>query len=163
MESRINKSNKSFSLLEKGLTLIELIVVITLVSLLTVSMIAGGNFLNQLKKGRDARRKTDLASLKNVMEDYYNDHGNYPTAAEMDNSDCQKALTPYIRILPCDSQKTPYTYVISSTGQEYQLYTKLEYIGDPDIAKNGCSAGCGPNTLYNYGISSPNTNLNDTL
>lgn len=79
MKSRIKKY-WSFSIghlaLTKGFTLMELLVVIAimaiLVSLGTVS------YSNAQKKSRDSKRKADIKSIQNAMEQYFADNGAYP-------------------------------------------------------------------------------------
>ncbi len=67
--------------LSKGFTLVELIVVIAIIGVLLVALITLVNPLGQTRKSRDSVRKTDIKSLKNILEQYYNDKGNYPTTA----------------------------------------------------------------------------------
>lgn len=64
-----------------GFTLVELIVVIAIIGVLVVGLIILLNPLAQTRKGRDSVRKTDLRSLKNILEQYYNDAGTYPTTS----------------------------------------------------------------------------------
>lgn len=64
------KSNK-----KKGFTLIELMVVISIISFL--SSIVFVSLSNAQSKGRDARRISDFRQLLNALELYRNDHGGY--------------------------------------------------------------------------------------
>lgn len=66
---------------EKGFTLIELVVVIAIVSVLIVVLIAVVNPATQIKKGRDTQRRNTLKQLQQLLEQYYNDHGSYPSTS----------------------------------------------------------------------------------
>ena len=61
---------------EKGLTMIELLIVIVLLGLLiiTVALVLP----IQLKKARDARRKADLDRIRIALYDYYFDNDCFP-------------------------------------------------------------------------------------
>src|SRR3989338_3333049 len=60
----------------KGFTLIELLVVMTIVSVITG--IGYVNFDNARDKGRDSRRKQDLAAIKTALTSYYQDYDAFP-------------------------------------------------------------------------------------
>jgi len=138
---------------KEGITLIELIIVLGFIAFMAVAVLLALNPVVQLGKARDARRKSDLSKLKNVLEDYYNDHKQYP-----DSLNCGQPLDPYLAKIPCDPL-THQSYVYVKTPSYYYIYTKLEYENDPIIDKLGCAYGCGPGCNYNYGVSSSNVNL----
>lgn len=149
------KSSGLFS--NNGFTLMETLIVVALIAVLAGAFLASANYMTQIQKGKDAKRKSDLAVLKSKMEDYYNDHSQYPTLGEMD--ECNVALTPYLNFIPCDPGGDPYTYETDATRQWYRIYTNLANKKDPDITALGCSSGCGSSGQYNYGISSSNVGL----
>lgn len=60
----------------KGFTLIELLVVIFIIGLLASIVIV--NVSTARSKGRDARRKADLAAIQGAVERYNDDNGKYP-------------------------------------------------------------------------------------
>lgn len=62
----------------KGFTLLELLVVISIIAILiTVGLTS---FSTAQKKGRDAKRKSDIKEVQNALEQYYSVCGyNYPT------------------------------------------------------------------------------------
>lgn len=61
----------------KGFTLLELLVVIGIISILVA--VGSTSYSAAQKKARDARRKADLRSVKNAMEQYYTlCNGSYP-------------------------------------------------------------------------------------
>ena len=60
----------------RGFTLIELVVVITILAILTGVLVPRVNL--HMKSARDARRLADIKSLRNAIEQYYMDRGEYP-------------------------------------------------------------------------------------
>jgi general secretion pathway protein G len=102
---------------KKGFTLVELLVVMTIIMVLTVvGMI---NYGNANKKSRDAKRKSDLESVRVALEMYRQDNGSYPADEDV-------LVDDYIKELPEDPQfpTKSYTYVISD--YEYTLSADLE-------------------------------------
>lgn len=86
-------------------TLIELLVVIAIIGVLSSVVMASVSSARE--GGRDARRLTDLRSIRNALELYYSDHGEYPpttcpcnaggweTSDAGDPSDWLQDLAPY--------------------------------------------------------------------
>lgn len=145
----------------KGLTLVELLVAIVLLSLLTgVSSFLG---LGHFKKARDARRKADLEKIKVALYDYYFDKNCFPKNLPGCGQNLDSSGVIYLNNFPCDpSQKISYGYQVQEgeCGQWFKILANLENTQDPDIKKVGCSAGCGPNCEFNYGLSSTNIKVN---
>jgi prepilin-type N-terminal cleavage/methylation domain-containing protein len=149
--------------MKKGLTLIELLIVLAIISIFILGAIFA--YRPQLAKGRDAKRKADLNKMQKLLEDYYNDSSRYPTAGELadaSNIVCNQPFSPYASQVPCDpidSSEYHYYYETGDSRQYYIIYTKLENENDPAIAEVGCAAGCGPTCEYNYGVASQNASL----
>lgn len=142
---------------EQGISITELLIVVAFLAVMTVLLLVYLNPGAQLGKARDARRKSDLSKLKNVLEDYYNDKKCYPSGlGELVSDD-------YIGNLPIDpSTKQSYSSAYSKEGcDKYRIYVTLEYEKDPAIAEVGCQGRCGPpgNCVYNYGVCSSNVGL----
>lgn len=134
-----------------GLSLIELLVV---TAILAVLLISGATAYSlQRQRGLDARRKSDLAKLKIVFEDYYNDNGCYPSQALM--SQCgQGDLRPYMEKVPCDpSTKQAYGVVVDAACTYYAVFTTLQDVNDPVISEINCSPVCATGRTYNYGVT----------
>lgn len=167
------KSNPSYSF-----TLMELLIVISLIALLAVAAIVLLNPKKQLEKAWDGQRKQELSTLKKVFEDFYNDKNCYPQPDEVcyENTTSTACpicgrhqnsphLSPYLANLPCDPQHSSkkYLYQVDNTSCPtwYRIYTKLSNTNDPVIIEVGCRYGCGvaPDFTYNYGVGSPNIGL----
>ena len=152
------KKNKKIIL---GFTLVEILVVLTLIA--GVSVFSAVQVPIQLQKSRDAVRKGGLDTMKKAIDEYYQDANCYPqTVPTCTNSLILGSLVINDN-LPCDPKTAlSYTYVpeISECPKWFQLYANLEYTQDKIIDKIGCRYGCGPDCQFNYGVSSPNQNLN---
>lgn len=83
---------------ERGFTLIELLVVIAIIGILSSVVLASLN--GARKKGRDARRISDVKQIQLALEMYYDANGSeYP--------DALSSLAPtYISTVPTDPQST---------------------------------------------------------
>ena len=141
---------------KRGFTLAEVLITIAIIALLFI--IALWNWRNQIGRGYDARRKSDLARIKIAFEDYYNDKNCYPPDTILENCGGGE-LQPYMKEIPCDpTKRIPYAYIPEDPDgcSGYRVLAALEDTSDPDIAKVGCSVseGCGYGPVYNYGISS---------
>ena len=195
----------------RGLTFLELIIAIAIIGAITTLVVLAINPTKQLQKARDSKRKSDLAVLKRVLEDWYNDKGCYPRAFNMcygyesgspatlklnedpliqfplthkmkavskcymcGTEDSSPSLSPYLSELPCSPNHsiakyntTDYVYEVLGAEvtcpQQYKIYTGLENVLDPVISTLGCIAkSCGPEPAYgyNYGVTSPQSTLN---
>ncbi len=65
-------------ILEKGFTLVELLIVIALISILSVAVLATINPIEQSNKARDAQWKNDSAEVLSAYERYYASLNRYP-------------------------------------------------------------------------------------
>ena len=178
-----NAHNKSVQSLfkkhfvEKGFTLIEIIVVLAILGIIAGALLATINPVAQLQKSNDARRKSDLESLQRALELYYQDKGSYPPSSGnfklLINSvtlNWGGSWSPYMTTLPTDPVSAD-TYVYyspaSAAGQTYYLYATLQRgANDPQACNKGnaCKTigGSGFPTANscggtcNYGVSSTN-------
>jgi len=144
MDGLLNKN-------KKGVTLVEILVVVAIITLLAVLVIA--YFRNQIFKGNDARRKGDIHKIQIAVEEYEKDHDCYPLPNLVD---CHPGtgLLPYTDKIPCDPTTNAsyyYEYENSSCPKWYRIYTDLDNLTDQDLIP-----GIGPNHAYNYYLSSPN-------
>lgn len=161
--------------IKKGFTLIELLIAMAILGILaTVGL---GSFRTAQMRGRDTQRKSDLKQIANAIELYYQDYNRYPqasgtkiagcpstsqTACTWGSGELTDGKTTYIKIVPVDpTGACPYVYIVSSTGNKYQLFAYLENTQDKNINSN-ITITCGSNK-YNFSITSPNTIPTESL
>lgn len=150
----------------KGLTLVEILVVMAIIIVLVIMVVAAFNAIGAVNKARDAKRKKDLARIKVAFEEYFNDTGCYPgvaLVADLTNkSNCGSStvFTPYLVPWPCDPNGDPYS-LFAEDCTKFRIITNLENKKDKDIPyewyqKSGVDInGLGINDI-NYGVSSTN-------
>lgn len=161
---------------KSGFTLIELMVVMIILGIL--AMLISGNVINSLQKGRDARRKNDLAQVQRALEMYYEDVKMYPSATPPFGSQfcngsvpCPTTAKVYMRRLPADPNAGySYNYVADPNGQYYYLFSCIEnYWNDqgagvsnggfcpgPYPTPCGTAPTCGGCGTCKFYIASPN-------
>src|SRR3954471_2040250 len=92
------------SSLKKGFTLIELLVVIAIIGILASIVLASLD--SSRKKGRDARRLSDIKQLQLALEIYYDQNNQFPTGADNGGYNCLQVtdlVNPgYISVIPTD-------------------------------------------------------------
>lgn len=163
----------------RGYTMFEILLTFAIIGLLVAAVPLTINLRAQFGKGYDGRRKTELQSLKRILEDFYNDKGRFPTSSEIcydalsgDNTChiCGRRATsvtmkPYSEKLACDPQSPAHDYLYQvdndTSPSYYRIYAKLTVESDQAISQLDCQFGCGPppGYGYNYGVTSTNTFL----
>ena len=129
--------------LKTAFTLIELLVVVAIIGIvLAISTIS---YLTAQKQVRDTRRKTDLMEIRQVLETYRSENGQYPSAATWTTD-----LTPeFITLLPTYPSGSVYTYLPSGIPLiAYSLCTTLEIAPTSPLLTN-----CAPPA--NYEVQNP--------
>ncbi len=98
---------KKKNVVRNGFTMIELLVAISVISILTVIGLV--NYQTSLRRTRDARRRTDLNQIRQALEIYKADNGEYPGEAWCDSSigSCGTAC-------PCSPAATSWNGTIES-------------------------------------------------
>ena len=148
-----------------GFTFIELMLVIAILGILLAFI--SGNFINSLKKGRDAKRKSDLEQIQTALEMYYEDKKVYPSTLLFNTSFADPLSGKvYMARVPTDPKgEYKYRYCTEATYQKYQLYAQLENLQDTKAIiepeeLSTCTSDCS--TLgCNYGVSSGNTTASE--
>jgi len=112
---------------KKSFTLIEILVVTTIIVLLTAT--AAVTYTAFLKQSRDAKRKIDLEQVRAALEMYRSNNDTYPVGSVWSTT-LNVLTTPvtYIQSLPSDPKNGTYTYYYSGTSSNYTLGTHLENV-----------------------------------
>ncbi len=150
-----------------GFTLIELLVVITIIAILT--SIGFVSYIDFSKRGRDAKRQSDMATVQSAMQQYNSDTGYYPlNGVNCSNGtykiDCS-LVSPdgsktYLTKIPKDPLATQDQYCYSPLPancdnsaikcSSYQLNTRLEK------PPSGASLySCNGDSNYNFQATPP--------
>ena len=110
------KNNK----IKKGFSLVELIVVITIIAILSVTayMAMGG----QTGDARNSVRMQDLSTIQSALEVYYVKYSEYPSDIYGNNTNWRKILPK----VPTDPWGNNYVYATGNNGKKYQLAATLE-------------------------------------
>ena len=88
----MNNRRKSFSV--AGFTLIELLVVMAIIA--TLGSIAAPRYFNSLQKTREVTLHANLKSMREAIDQYYQDRGVWPGALE------DLVKSSYLREMPLD-------------------------------------------------------------
>lgn len=136
-----------------GFTLVELLVVISIIGILIgLSAVA---YQNAKSSARDTQRKSDLGAIGSSLEIYRTDCGEYPTSLASslkgDGSSASCATTnTYIAAVPQDPLGGSYSY--SSSGATFVICAHLE--NGPITQSSGCPANCSGG-VCNYKVENP--------
>ena len=128
---------------ERGFTLVEMLVVITIIAL--VVGLVGPRVLNYLTESKIKAAKIQIESFGSALDLYYLDVGRYPTSAEGLAGLVQRSGTtalwngPYLRggAVPADPWGRPYVY--RSPGQQGP-YDLISYGADGQEGGTGAAA-----------------------
>jgi prepilin-type N-terminal cleavage/methylation domain-containing protein len=169
--------------IQKGFTLVELLVVMAILGIL-VTIIAGG-FRSAQARGRDAQRKSDLKQIAQSLELFFSDYGRYPSdsegrivacpyvvgggiACDWGEDEFTDTKTIYFKTMPIDptpSYDYYYRLVVDSSNQKFQLFAHLENTQDQDCLGGDCQISpvaysCG-DKICNFAVTSANTNATE--
>ncbi len=149
-------------LAQKGFTLIEMLVVISIIGILATLVAA--NLNSARSRARDAERKSDMKNIQTALRIYYNDNGRYPAndgsyqmlACDPAAASCvwggkwNIGTTVYMQTLPQDplSPSHEYRYIMGTSSDSgdtdsYILQACLENKSDTNgvPAGNWCPTG----------------------
>jgi type II secretion system protein G len=148
----------------QGFTLIEILVVATIIGVLSVAGVTSYTSIN--KRARDVKRKSDLEQVRSALEMYRTEMGYYPnpgsssfvTLASLDPGDGSGPLIPkYLPAVPTDPKSTtgttiPYYYSRIGSGPTYYSYCICAKV-ESDSGSNVC--GITPISNCNYYLKNP--------
>ena len=116
---------------QRGFSLIELLVVTTIIIvLMTIGLVS---YSQASRNGRNAKRKSDLETVRQALVLYRNDVDEYPTGSSFDNM--LTAIADYISFNSLADPKPSnpaYTYT-SAAGADFELCATLETSSGTDL------------------------------
>lgn len=143
-----------------GFSLVELLIVISIIGILTTLLMA--NFIGVRQRARDAQRKSDLRQVQSALELFRSDQGSYPVSAypyranncedSLKSTDC--STTTYMNKVPLDPMGSSYYnsghyYYSSPDGSSYVLSACLENSSDSQrTTESPGGTGCSSNSYY---------------
>lgn len=145
----------------KGFTLIELLIVISIIVILTI--ITFSSFSQAQVQSRDRKRVADISSIQLTLEQYFNQHGQYPPTltglsgipTPSTNPSGQAYQYNYLPLTQVPNQNP-------SVCTSYQLWTTLEASNQYLASKKGFDSTNLPsgNGLYTCGTIDPSIEIN---
>jgi len=135
--------------MKKGFSLVEILVVVTIISLL--ASIAAVSYSQFVKQSRDARRKTDIEQIRAAIELYRNFNMEYPNDLNFEGTgtvtDPEPGTAVYMSKIPNDPKSTVgYTYYyLRDSVTDYTLCAYIEGGGTSVSVEN-----CAPSLPCNY-------------
>ncbi|HSX39431.1 MAG TPA: type II secretion system protein [Candidatus Saccharimonadales bacterium] len=160
----------------KGFTIIELLLVVSLIAILSGVTLTVLNVSQLQKRPRDAQRVSDLGRMQTALELFFADNRVYPTAASWATaSGALAALKPsYISDIPappttpaatgsdpCTAGNSGYFYISDATGNKYVLATIMELSASATsstctgLSNWGGLSLCGSPVANCYGAQNP--------
>ncbi|PJC66337.1 hypothetical protein CO018_02450 [Candidatus Beckwithbacteria bacterium CG_4_9_14_0_2_um_filter_47_11] len=139
-------------IIKRGFTLIELLVVISVIGIL-ISVIAA-SFTTSQKRGRDVKRRADLAAIQQSLEQCFVLNAVYPTAAMISfGSALTCGMQTTMNLVPLDPKNAApyvYTYTINAGLTSYCLCALLEQTGAGNAGTVGVGGSCSFGGSKNY-------------
>jgi general secretion pathway protein G len=132
MKIKFTHPNTKYPILHTGFTLIEMLVVISIIGILAVLIAA--NLNSARSRARDAERKSDLKNMETALRLYYNDYGAYPAnnssylmkacgasgVISCDwGSEWNVGNTIYMQTLPKDPLSSQYRYRVGTSADGF--------------------------------------------
>jgi Tfp pilus assembly protein PilE len=166
--------------IKKCFTLMELLIIITIIAVLATAVLLLWDPKKQLEKSWDTTRKYELAQLQKVLENWYNNRNCYPRPDEIcytnptssninqglicyicgKEPNSPKKLSSYFHTLPCDPEHRIKRYLYHVDNQNcpswYRIYAQFSNV-DP----SGKEVGCQISNAHPQGICGPSGNNNE--
>lgn len=122
---------------KKGFTLVELLIVISIIA--TLSVVGLVSYTNFTKSSRDAKRQSDLKLIQSALEEYHGDQLFYPGSINFGNRLTNGNKT-YLNLVPQGAKGSSIEYVYRAykwnPGRTTQVLCRDQDNGDSDSANN---------------------------
>ncbi len=117
-----------------GFTLLEILVVVSIIGILIA--IGSSAFTTAQKKGRDAKRRSDMKQYQNAFEQYYSENGNYAACAVMEDT-----FVGFAPVDPKPGTASPYNCTVNLTNTSYCVCATLDFTTSGN-ASGGAAGTC---------------------
>src|SRR5215472_9863948 len=137
------RSKRSINAGEHGFTLVEILVVITIIGL--IMALVGPRVLNYLTESKVKATRIQIESFSSALDLYYLDMGRYPTSAEGLSALVQPSGSvsgwngPYLKGVSVPNDPWGHAYVYRSPG-ERAAYEIISYGSDGQAGGTGTAA-----------------------
>lgn len=125
----------------KGFSLIELLVVISIIGVLTTVLVM--NFVGSRERARDAQTIQNLNSLKNALRMYYNDNQSYPASLS-------SVVGTSGYVVDLGATTTYFNYL--GGGDSFVVVERLEVGAGNDDLQSQVNCGVGPTLDKVYAV-----------
>jgi prepilin-type N-terminal cleavage/methylation domain-containing protein len=145
---RIKKACARLSREERGVTLVELLVVLIIIGLLAAIVIAA--FTNQQDKAHDADAKTHARSAQTAMESFYVDQKTYAGVTRADLEEQQTSLRDATSLAIVTATSNEYEIEVVSTSTDPVTF-KVHRLPTGTIERSCApanSGGCQPGGVW---------------
>jgi len=136
----------------KGFTIIELMIVISIIGILSGLILTVIDPEKQRARARDGVRQKDLGIIATALEQYYADNNSYPTTSSIATLESTYLENSnYLQIFPHDP-KSGYAYCYTGSGQIFTLCASIEALSDA-VTGGACSPTGGAGDLGSYCVT----------
>jgi len=115
---------------KKGFTLIEVLIVVSIIGLLASIVLASVSAFRS--RGRDTRRLADIRQIQGALEFYYSTNGSFPPGTWAQAKTTLEQLSG-INKLSNDPSYPAKTYEYATNGSTYVLKATLDGISNPAV------------------------------
>lgn len=119
---------KTINKVQKGFTIIELLIVIAIIAILAGLVL--NNFQGAQAKARDTQRVTRVNAIHSKLEEYFNEANSYPSALALTNFpgiDAKATTDPrggIAQVHPLASIASPTPAAATGSGNEFKYYVQ---------------------------------------
>lgn len=128
--------------MKKGFTIVEMIAVLAILAVL--SSVGISSFAAAQRKGRDARRKSDVELIRAAIEQYRSNNNVYPASlgtSICDASPCNSTNT-YLQTVPLDPLPPGSYWYLRNSPNDYYLCTALTTPPSPVSSCGAVACDC---------------------